>query len=263
MGTELFNNGNHRCIAYHNHGTESAEGVASNQFLIVDNGVSALLDPGGEISYQSLHATIGDEIDVKNLDLLLLSHQDPDVASSLSSWMMNTRCKAFAPKVWARFLPHLCRTCRASMFTDRFVSIPDEGMAITLGSCDIVALPAHFLHSDGNFQFYDPVSRILFSGDLGSSISIHAGAGDAVEDFDEHKHHMQGFHRRHMASGKIGKLWANMVRKLNIECIVPQHGAWFEGPEMVKRFIDWVENEECGIDLLSEKQYEVPYYRSH
>ena len=262
MGTELFNNGDHRCIAYQGTGPDHAGSIRNNQFLIVDNGVSALLDPGGEVSYEELYTTINHEINVPDLDLLLLSHQDPDVASSLSQWMKNTRCKAFAPKVWVRFMPHLCRTCPASMFTDRFVSIPDEGMAIPLGNSDIVALPAHFLHSDGNFQFYDPVSRILFSGDLGSSLSRHCEYAEVVQDFDEHRHHMQGFHRRHMASGKIGRLWANMVRELNIECIVPQHGARFEGPEMVNRFIDWVEQEECGTDLLTEKQFEVPVFRN-
>jgi flavorubredoxin len=261
MGIELYNDGNHRCIAYRDSCAEHAGSVQSNQFLIIDNGVSALLDPGGELSYADLYMGINNEIMVKDLNLLMLSHQDPDVASSLSKWLASTDCRVYAPHVWARFLPHLCRNNKASVLTNRFESIPDEGMAITLGNCDIVALPAHFLHSDGNFQFYDPVSRILFSGDLGSSINLLEGAGDCVEDFDTHKQFMQGFHRRHMASGKVGKLWANMVRKLNIERIVPQHGAWFEGRDMVNRFIDWVENEECGIDLLTEQQYRAPLFR--
>jgi hypothetical protein len=43
-------------------------------------------------------------------------------------------------------------------------------MRITVGATDLVALPAHFMHAEGNFQFWDPVSGILFSGDLGVSL---------------------------------------------------------------------------------------------
>ena len=30
------------------------------------------------------------------------------------------------------------------------------------------ALPAHFLHSVGNFHIYDPIAKILYTGDLGA-----------------------------------------------------------------------------------------------
>jgi hypothetical protein len=52
-----------------------------------------------------------------------------------------------------------------------------------------------------------------------------------------------------MASNKVLKLWANMVRQLDIEMIVPQHGAIFKGKEMVERFINWIENLQVGVDL--------------
>ena len=38
--------------------------------------------------------------------------------------------------------------------------ILDEGMNLELGSIDLMAVPAHFLHAEGNFQFYDPHSRM-------------------------------------------------------------------------------------------------------
>jgi flavorubredoxin len=59
-------------------------------------------------------------------------------------------------------------------YTHRIIGIPDEGMNIPLGQSKIKAVPAHFMHSEGNFQFYDPVSKILFSGDMGASLVDHA-----------------------------------------------------------------------------------------
>ena len=47
------------------------------------------------------------------------------------------------------------------------------------------------------------------------------------------------------------------MRQLDVEWIVPQHGASFQGKEMVNRFLDWLEELECGIDLLSQDDFKV------
>jgi flavorubredoxin len=50
-----------------------------------------------------------------------------------------------------------------------------------------------------------------------------------------------------------------MTRTLDIERIVPQHGAMFEGKAMVNQFIDWVAQLKCGVDLSDEKDwYQIP-----
>jgi flavorubredoxin len=40
--------------------------------------------------------------------------------------------------------------------------------------------------------------------------------------------------------------------------IVPQHGAIFKGKEMVERFINWVENLQVGVDLITQEKYRIP-----
>ncbi len=80
-----------------------------------------------------------------------------------------------------------------------------------------------------------------------------------VDDFAEHVKYMEGFHKRYMSSNRAARLWARMVRNLDIDCIVPQHGSrYFKGKEMVNKFIDWVEKTECGVDLLMQSNYAVP-----
>jgi len=69
---------------------------------------------------------------------------------------------------------------------------------------------------------------------------------------------MEGFHRRYMVSNKVLRFWANMVRQLDIEMIVPQHGAIFKGKDMVNRFIEWVEDLQVGVDLLTQENYRLP-----
>jgi len=119
---------------------------------------------------------------------------------------------------------------------------------------EIWVLPAHFLHSVGNFSFYDPLSGILFSGDIGASLGGEEGQ---VENFADHLHSMTGFHRRYMASNRACRLWVAMVRKLAPRMIVPQHGGYFAG-EQVGRFLDWLATLECGVDLLDSQAYRLP-----
>ena len=122
-----------------------------------------------------------------------------------------------------------------------------------LGDVPLKVIPAHFLHSAGNFQLYDPVSKILYTGDLGASVGAEYRD---VPDFEAHLAHMEGFHRRYMTNSKAMTMWAKMARKLDIETIAPQHGAIFRGKEMVDKFIDWADGFTCGLDHIDA--YEVP-----
>lgn len=256
MAVELYNDGRHVCLAFYDlveSGGEAA--VQCNQFLLVDSGRAALVDPGGGLSYNSLLLALQKHVAIKDLIYIFASHCDPDVIASVNKWFVASRCKVLISRLWVRFLPHFT-TGRVD--PDRILAIPDEGAVIPFGAAAIVALPAHFLHSEGNFHFYDPVAKILFSGDLGASIVSPEAAGEPVKDFDAHLRTMLGFHRRYMGSNKVCRLWANMVRELDIEMIVPQHGSRFVGREMVGRFIGWVESLNCGMDLLTQDSYRVP-----
>lgn len=256
MTIELYNDGNHKCISYEN--IEGGHGVQSNQFLVVDGGHAALIDPGGDLTYADLYEHLSQEITVKDLDYVIASHQDPDIVSSLSHWIAGTNCKIAIPKVWERFIPHLCRSAKVREMEKRLIGIPDEGQALQVGDSVLVAIPAHYLHSEGNFQFYDPTSRILFSGDLGASFENGSTLKDPVTDFSSHIPHMIGFHRRFMGSNKILRLWVNMMRDLDIEWVVPQHGRPFKGKDMIDEFLAWLEALPCGIDLMTQSNYSLP-----
>jgi len=256
MTIELYNDGVHKCFSYED--IVGSHGVQSNQFLVVDDGHAALIDPGGDLTYPDLYQHLSQEITVKDLDYVIASHQDPDIVSSLSHWVAGTECKIAVPKVWDRFIPHLCRSAKAKEMKERLVSIPDEGKALQIGNSVLVAIPAHYLHSEGNFQFYDPTSKILFSGDLGASFVDKENLSDPVSDFANHLPYMVDFHRRFMGSNKILRLWVNMVRQLDLEWIVPQHGRSFKGKEMIDEFLDWLEELQCGIDLMTQDNYLLP-----
>ncbi len=256
MAIELFNNGKHICLMFDDLADdENNHAVQANQFLIVNNGHGALIDPGGNMTYNGLLMGMQGYFSSKRLDYLFASHADPDIIASVNKWMIHSECQVAISALWARFVPHFCT---AGNTEGRIVPIPDRGMNFTLGESIIQAIPAHFMHSEGNFQFYDPVSKILFSGDMGASIVSHDEADTPVEDFQAHLKNMEGFHRRYMISNKICRYWVNMVRQMDVEWIVPQHGKSFKGKKMVAQFLDWIEALPCGVDIVTQDMYRVP-----
>ena len=256
MAIELYNDGKHLCLMFGDLVDDTAGiAVQSNQFLIVDNGHGALIDPGENMTYNGLLMEMRNYFPPKNLEYILASHADPDIIASVNKWMIHSDCQVLISKLWARFVPHFCI---AGNIEGRIQGIPDEGMDIPLGNSIIKAVPAHFTHSEGNFQFYDPISKILFTGDMGASIVGHMEADTPVKDFKSHIQHMEGFHRRYMISNKICRFWVNMVRQLNVEAIVPQHGRSFKGKKMVNEFLNWIENLPCGVDILTQESYRLP-----
>lgn len=254
MPIELYARGDHRCLMFTDLMDEGGEAVQANQFLIVHGDTGAILDPGGNLAYNELYVGMMRYFPPHRLGAILASHADPDIIASLDRWMTATSAPLYISRVWERFVPHFCKPGKTE---GRIVGIPDSGQIIQVGDWQIVALPAHFLHAEGNFQFYDPVSRILFSGDLGASAASGRQAQQSVRSLAEHVPRMEAFHRRYMVSNKVLRHWARMVRELDIEMIVPQHGAPMEGPA-IKEFIDWVEGLSCGIDLMSDANYAVP-----
>jgi flavorubredoxin len=186
-------------------------------------------------------SAVTEAVDANNIKALFASHQDPDIISSLSLWMeLNTDVKCYLSWLWSSFVPHFGGR------EDTFVSIPDEGMDISLGDITLRAVPAHYLHSSGNFHLYDPKARILFSGDVGAALLPEDEEYLYVEDFDAHIQYAEGFHRRWMGSNSAKKSWCAHARELEIDMLCPQHGAIYKG-ENVNRFIDWFENLDVGI----------------
>jgi flavorubredoxin len=253
----LFDNGTHKCLCFDD--LVTGEGVQTNQFLIVDGDQYMLLDPGGDLTYTPLSLELSKHIPVQDLTYIFASHQDPDIIAALDKWLLHTKAKVICSRLWARFLPHLTANYLAVSHGistyDRIIALPDRGQSLPLGKCQLKAVPAHFLHSVGNFQLYDPVSKILFSGDMGASLVDDA---QPVSDFAAHLSTMEGFHRRYMASNKVCRLWADMVRKMDVEMIVPQHGRPFVGQAMITTFLDWIGQLECGMDLMGPADYALP-----
>jgi len=158
------------------------------------------------------------------------------VTSGITLWLsIAENARIYISGLWTRFLPHF------GVYDQRRVTaIPDRGDKIRLSSgTELEIIPAHYLHSTGNFNIYDPRAKILFSGDIGAAIFDRGKRYLFVDDFNSHVKIMEGFHRRYIASNAVLRKWLSIVEKKEIDIVAPQHGAIFKG-ENVKKFFQLV-----------------------
>lgn len=249
--TTLFASADHKNVLLEDFGSSSSFAVQANQHVIVHGGEGMILDPGGHKIYNKVLSETTSLLAGAKLRYLFLSHQDPDIVAAVNGWLMTTDADAYVSALWTRFVPHFGLD---HLVADRLHPIADEGTHLQLGGVDMLVLPAHFLHACGNFHLYDPVSKILYSGDLGASIGQDY---IFVPDWDTHLKYIEGFHKRYMATSAALRPWVKMVRQLDIEIIAPQHGAQYKGKELCGRLLDWLEELTCGVDLLGDA-YRLP-----
>lgn len=258
MGQLIFDDGHHKVLMFSDlmaSETNEGEAVQANQFLIIHGDSGIMLDPGGVMTYNELYLEMSRYFAPKKLSAIFASHQDPDIVASLSRWLSNSDTKLIISELWARFVPHFCP---AGKTAGRIIPLQDQGAWIDIDGVEYGFIPAHFLHSEGNFQLYDPISKLLFSGDLGVSIVPTAQASKPITNFQEILPFMKPFHQRYMMSNKACRLWANMIKHLDVQGVIPQHGRPILHPAVINDFIDWIRNLECGIDLVDQSLYTIP-----
>ncbi len=242
---KLFESTDHLFVFLNENKSSPEHGIHSNQYLIKHHDHAVLLDPGGFNVMPNVLSEMLRYITIDKLSAIILSHQDPDVLGGVVSWLALSSASVYIPEIWLRFVPHLGIT------TDihRFHPVPDHGMEYLMGQdCKLQLIPAHFLHSEGNISVYDPLSKILFSGDIGAAGSV-LGDNPFVDNFADHVPHIENFHKRYMCSNRAIQVWLQKISKLDIEMIAPQHGRIYKG-QALQQFIEWLGNLKCGIDLF-------------
>jgi flavorubredoxin len=242
---ELYRDDQHLCVLLNESEGLEEGGIHSNQYLILHRGKGVLLDPGGFGVMPDVLDGLLEYCAPQDIQTIFLSHQDPDIVGGLASWLELTPAKVFISRLWLRFIPHY-----GLPTLKRLHGIEDSGGAISLDDdTSLELLPAHFLHSEGNFHLYDPVSRILFSGDVGASEISGEELSSFIDDFAAHLPHIKGFHRRYMASQRAIAAWLATLGDRPISLIAPQHGPIYRGQAALD-LLAWLKDLHCGVDLL-------------
>jgi flavorubredoxin len=236
---ELYNDNEHKWIYYGRDPNKGPNLIDTNQYLILNENQGLLVDPGGMEIFPSFIPALSGDIELENIMAIFASHQDPDIISSLSLWQdLCPDITVYVSWLWGLFIPHFGGGKAVT-------AIPDEGISISLGKIDLKTIPAHYMHSSGNFSLYDPEAKILFSGDIGAALLPPDHRDIFVDNFNTHIQYMEAFHKRWLPSNEAKVRWVHKARELNIDMLCPQHGCIFRG-DQVKKFLDWLETLDVG-----------------
>lgn len=239
MKSVVIYKGKHQWIYFGRDPEKPEKIIDSNQFMVIHNQHAILLDPGGIELFAPMLSSVVKHIPLEQITQVFASHQDPDIISSLGLWdQVIPAAKLHGPWLWESFITHF------GMNNIKYIPIPDEGKTLDVGGLSLQLIPAHYLHSSGNFSVYDPIAKILFSGDIGAALEA-IESPMYVDNFEDHIPKMKNFHQRWMPSNAAKQDWIKRVRQLDIEMMLPQHGRIFKG-ENVGKFLDWFEQLQVG-----------------
>ncbi len=217
---------------------EEGSGLRCNPYLIIDNDESILIEPGSVLHFPHVIDKVKQIIKLNQIKYILVSHQDPDLCSSIPLF------KAEINNPDLQIITH----SRASVLIEHYGAripyylIDQNNWHITLKSgrkIQFVFTP--YLHFPGSFTSYDITTKILFSGDLFGAFTFQWG----LYANDHYAEAMKAFHENYMPSKDILFHSMSKLEKLDIQQIAPQHGSIIQGNQ-VQKMISELKNLECG-----------------
>lgn len=223
-------------------GLDEETAFRCNVYLIADGNEYLLVDPGSRAGFRSLKARVAQIVPPERVSGMIVCHQDPDVAASMTDWIqMLPEIKVYASQRTHVLLPYYGATQYRAIDTGL-----ESALKLPSGAT-LQFVEAPFLHFPGAIATYDTASKFLFSGDVWAAVGSEWTL--AVDDFASHTIKMDLFHIDYMASNRAARGFVHSLAPYDIEAILPQHASIIP-----KRFVDdalrYLEDLECGLDLL-------------
>lgn len=182
-----------------------------------------VFDPGAKTDLPLLRDALGEVGgSLRDVDLIFLSHQDPDVVSN-AKFLVET-----AP--WALVICSVdaWRLIRLTGIpSNRFFLMEGEdftNLTVKKTGHRIVAVSARFCHTRGSLLLYDPETGVLFTGDFLAGVNTRHGPGIYADASSWEG--ISIFHQIYMPSRAAVAATLARIAKLqpHPSVIAPQHG---------------------------------------
>lgn len=214
-----------------------------SHYVICAGDEAVLIDPGGPADFGPLLAAVSDKIDIQKITTVIVSRGAAQIAGSLG--------------MWAEVLGHETPIYAADMLLPDLLHIdPDlniqgvgeNGAEVSLADgAGLHILPAPYLPTASAVSVYDPTTRILYTGDIGTVEGPWADdATPFSAQFSLVSHAMNAFHQSWFASGSARDDWLARIEGLSVDIIAPRAGPCFQGKDVL-HFIRWLATMDVGV----------------
>ncbi len=208
-------------------------------YLIKNGDESVLIDPGSMLEFEAVVKKITEVDNMKNIKYIVLDHQDPDLAASISE------IEKLIDREDLQIITHsrMIDVIKHYGITSSYYRIDKNNYELkTKNGLKLKFLTTPYCHSPGAFVSYEPKSKILFSGDIFGGIEESWKFYADENYFEEAK----VFHREYMPSRDIFNYSLNKIEKLDMELIAPQHGSIIK-KKYITKLIDDLKKLDCGL----------------
>jgi glyoxylase-like metal-dependent hydrolase (beta-lactamase superfamily II) len=211
-----------------------------------------VFDPGTKLDMADLLTLFREKIGgIKNLKMIFLSHQDPDVASNTPLLISSTKKAKVVTSVdtWRLVemygIPHN-RAVTIESFDSNKVIVKNSGQKLKF-------IPIPFCHFKGATMVYDIESRVLFTSDLLSGVNTQKDNNlYATEDAWDG---IKLFQQLYMPTNIALRHAVDTINLLNPfpKVIAPQHGNLITG-DLIHEFLKRLRTLEVGMDIVLTKE---------
>jgi diguanylate cyclase (GGDEF)-like protein len=216
---------------------ENPDFLQINVYMLYRNGKAIIIDPGPLTGFKEVAAAADSITEIESIEAIVVSHQDPDVCSSLPQWE-NKGFRGTIITHWRTGILLKAYGLQSPLFNIKEI---DTGVLDQFLSLRFLSFP--HLHSPGNILTFDESSRILFSSDLFGALGMNA---QLYADRD-YINRMVYFHKNFMSS--TGRLHDAMDRIADFfpAMICPHHGSVITAE--IASFISALKSVRCEITL--------------
>lgn len=209
-----------------------------------------LIDPGSRIDYPHVRKNLLQHVEsLADLDLFSLNHQDPDVVGNLTYICEEHPNLAglVTQDVW-RLVQHLDVSVGKLEFANKL----DHNLLRLPSRYRIQVVPTPFCHFRGAVAYYDPETRVLFTGDLFGGVNRLGETRLWAEDKDWEG--ISVFHEIYMPNRSALQFAIRQIRALDppVDVIAPQHGFLLMG-DLMEEVMDRLYDLPVGMDRVADE----------
>jgi flavorubredoxin len=211
-----------------------------NPYLVVGDDQAVLIDAGSRPDFAVVMMKILQTgISPEQIAALIYHHPDPDLCGSMSNMVdicANPALIILSEPDNNTFLSYYVEREKRGLLK----SLNEYGFAFTFGGRTVHFFKTPFAHSAGSFVTYDDRTKTLFTSDLFGSLSktwdLFLDLADECHGCGDYDHCVNGreycpmpdileFHKKVMPSEKALKYAMDVIGRLDVQVIAPQHGS--------------------------------------
>lgn len=241
---------------FHGHELSTHRGSTYNSYVIKDEKtvlVDTVWNPYKEVFVERLEKEIG----LKNIDMIVINHNEPDHGGSLEYLM------SFIPDT-----PIYCTKNGADIIKRHFhkdwnFNIVKTGDSVKTGEYELIFVEMQMLHWPDSMLTYIKGANVALSNDaFGQHYSPKSLFNDEVDECELYQEAIKYYANILSPFSPLIKKKVEEIRNMNlaIDMIAPSHGViWRENPsQIIDKYYEWSQNYNKGhVVIIYDTMYDA------